>query len=630
MSMLDIYDMIKELRYVVPHEIFWQEPGDRLKVNLLTTDNDVLTMLDSMPRNKYVHVYIQEVVEPIAEANLETGIEQNIFTRIDEETEQNIPVGIDDETDQNIETEIVGETEHNYEIGEDHYSVNVEEDSEGSEYVASDSEIEDSDNDLTDDELCDVDVEIGKDLPGFTVGLTVENEDDECDSKDSDSLHSADDSVADDRRRRYHEFNSEVDLENPQFRKGLVFVDQKIIKAAVREYGVRNRYNVRLKVNDSKRLQAVCKDGCPWMLWASRVSPKDSTNTSWQIKTYVGEHNCIRDVKNRNCTYRWVAKAYVDKFRVEPTYSTKSLRQDVATDHILQVPSSKCSRAKKLALEMIQGSHDEQYSRVYDYFAELGGCNPGTTTILQLDDRVFERMYICLQACKDGFKACKPIICLDGCFLKGHYQGWLLSAVGVDANDCVYPLAYAIVESENRSSWTWFLQILETDMELTNSNHYTFLNHGTNETVIPPIIRRPVGRPKKNRKKEADEALTATGRLGKTGVQMTCSKCGKTGHNKRSCKGQVGGNVPTSNGPRTKAAPTSNAPRRNIDPIPSVRRPQTSNIQGPTQPTQTEGSQNTQGSIMTARCMNSQPTQSSVNQTQSNTEGALSKRPRWK
>ncbi|KAK8540585.1 hypothetical protein V6N13_027104 [Hibiscus sabdariffa] len=887
MSMLDIYDMMKELGYVVPHEIFWQEPGDRLKVNLLITDNDVLTMLDSMPRNKYVHVYIKEVVEPIAETNLETGIEKNIFTRIDEETEHNIPAGIDDETDQNIETGIVDETEQNYEIGEDHYSVNVEEDSKGSEYVASDSEIEDSDNDLTDDELCDVDVEIGKDLPGFTVGLTVENEDDECDSKDSDSLHSADNSVTDDRRRRYHEFNSEVDLENPQFRKGLVFADQKIIKVAVREYGVRNRYNVRLKVNDSKRLQAVCKDGCPWMLWASRVSPKDSTNTSWQIKTYVGEHNCIRDVKNRNCTYRWVAKAYVDKFRVEPTYSTKSLRQDVATDHILQVPSSKCSRAKKLALEMIQGSHDEQYSRVYDYFAELGGCNPGTTTILQLDDRVFERMYICLQACKDGFKACRPIICLDGCFLKGHYQGWLLSAVGLDANDCVYPLAYAIVESENRSSWTWFLQILETDMELTNSNHYTFMsdkqkglvdaiidvfpyaehrtcvrhlysnfklkngnqgkalkdvlwkaaratymkeftdamsemrsmsdasfkwlqgkdprqwskshfstrcksdmllnnlsesfnkmilesrdkpiltmmemirskimtrivskkeqaekingllcpkiqkklesaigqsircwpraagankyevyarpidqhvvnldnhscscrkwdltgipcmhaisvilmrqerpenyvshyyskdmqlqiysnmvkplrgpkqwaNHGTNEPVIPPIIRRLVGRPQKNRKKEADEALTSTGRLGKTGVQMTCSKCGKTGHNKRSCKGQVGGNAPTSKVPRTKDAPTSNAPRRNIDPIPSVRihklsvkRPQTSNIQGPSQPTQTEGSQNTQGSIMTVRCMNSQPTQSSVNQTQSNTE-ALSKRPRWK
>ncbi|KAK8669404.1 hypothetical protein V6N13_106835 [Hibiscus sabdariffa] len=156
MSMLNIYDMIKELGYVVPHEIVWQEPWGRLKVNPLKTDNDVLTMLDSMPRNKY----------------------------------------------------------------------------------------------------------------------------------------------------------------------------------GVREYRVRNRYNVRLKVNE--RLQVMCKDGCPWMLWASRVSPKDSTNTSWQIKTYFGEHDCIRDVKNRNSTYKWVAKAYVDKFRVEPTYSTKSLRQDVATYHILQ------------------------------------------------------------------------------------------------------------------------------------------------------------------------------------------------------------------------------------------------------------------------------------------------------
>ncbi|KAK8624307.1 hypothetical protein V6N13_065654 [Hibiscus sabdariffa] len=355
-----------------------------------------------MPRNKYVHVYIQEVVEPIAETNLETGIEQNISTRIDDETDQNIETGI-------------------------------------------------------------IDVEIGKVIPCFNVGFTVENEDDESDSKDSDSLHSVNDSITDDKRRRYPEFNSKVDLENPQFRKGFVFADKKIIKAVVREYGVRNRYNVRLKVNDSKRLQAVCKDGCPWMLWASRVSPKDCTNTSWQIKTYVGEHDYIRDVKNRNCTYKWVAKAYVDKFRVEPTYSTKSLRQDVATDHILQVPSSKCSRTKKLALEMIQGSHDEQYSRVYDYFAELRGCNPGTTTILQLDDRVFERMYICLQACKDGFKACRPIICRNDMELtnSNHYKFM---------SDKQKGLVYAIIDVFPYAEHRTCVRHLYSNFKLKNDN----------------------------------------------------------------------------------------------------------------------------------------------------------------
>ncbi|KAK8683942.1 hypothetical protein V6N13_039985 [Hibiscus sabdariffa] len=126
---------------------------------------------------------------------------------------------------------------------------------------------------------------------------------------------------------------------------------------------------------------------------------------------------------------------------------------------------------------MIHGNEDEQYERIYDYLGELRGTNPGTTTICHLDNRLFVRMYVCLQACKDGFKAgCRPIISIDGCFLKGHYLGYLLAAVGIDANDCIYPLAYAATDSENRSSWCWFLRNLEADLELTNSYHYTFMS----------------------------------------------------------------------------------------------------------------------------------------------------------
>ncbi|KAK8681383.1 hypothetical protein V6N13_053787 [Hibiscus sabdariffa] len=233
-------------------------------------------------------------------------------------------------------------------------------------------------------------------------------------------------------------------------------MERRVLHSKVKQYAVLNEYNVRLKVNDSRRLQVVCKVGCPWMIWASRLHPKDINETTWQIKTYIGDHSCIRDTKNTNCTARWLAKAYIDKWRVDPTYSTGSLQKDVQHDHILQVPLTKCSRAKKIALEMIHGNEDEQYGRIYDYITELRGRNPGTTIICKLDYRVFERIYICLQACKDGFKACcRPIISIDGCFLKGHFQGYLLAAVGIDANDCIYPLAYVVVESENTSSWCW-------------------------------------------------------------------------------------------------------------------------------------------------------------------------------
>ncbi|KAK8604204.1 hypothetical protein V6N13_099153 [Hibiscus sabdariffa] len=57
---------------------------------------------------------------------------------------------------------------------------------------------------------------------------------------------------------------------------------------------------------------------------------------------------------------------------------------------------------------------------------------------------------------KDGFKAgCRPIIGLDGCHLKGYYQGHLLAVVGIDADDSIYPIAFAVVERKTLKDQLW-------------------------------------------------------------------------------------------------------------------------------------------------------------------------------
>lgn len=64
----------------------------------------------------------------------------------------------------------------------------------------------------------------------------------------------------------------------------------------------------------------------------------------------------------------------------------------------------------------------------------------------------FERLYICLGACKRGFvTGCRPLIGLGGCHLKAGQAGQtgqLLCAVGIDANNQMFPVAYAVVEGE--------------------------------------------------------------------------------------------------------------------------------------------------------------------------------------
>ena len=50
------------------------------------------------------------------------------------------------------------------------------------------------------------------------------------------------------------------------------------------------------------------------------------------------------------------------------------------------------------------------------------------------------------------------MICIDGIFLTGRYKGQILTAIGVDCNNQIVPLAFAFVENENIDSWYWFLE----------------------------------------------------------------------------------------------------------------------------------------------------------------------------
>ena len=55
--------------------------------------------------------------------------------------------------------------------------------------------------------------------------------------------------------------------------------------------------------------------------------------------------------------------------------------------------------------------------------------------------------------CIAAFRYCKLVISIDETHLYGDYQGVLLIAMAIDANNKVLPLAFAIVNKESGPSW---------------------------------------------------------------------------------------------------------------------------------------------------------------------------------
>ncbi|KAK0580786.1 hypothetical protein LWI29_006236 [Acer saccharum] len=116
-------------------------------------------------------------------------------------------------------------------------------------------------------------------------------------------------------------------------------------------------------------------------------------------------------------------------------------------------------RARHIALEEVQGTPVESYSILPSYLYMLEQANPGTVTDLHTDSsNRFMYMFFCLKACIDGFlSSIRPVIVIDGTFLKGPHRGVLFVAVCMDGNEQIFPLAFGVGDSETNEAWEWFL-----------------------------------------------------------------------------------------------------------------------------------------------------------------------------
>ena len=99
-------------------------------------------------------------------------------------------------------------------------------------------------------------------------------------------------------------------------------------------------------------------------------------------------------------------------------------------------------------------------------------------------------------------------------------------------------LAYFLTGKMLSSLFTHVTMSLHTRPTMNQSYHQSMDRICGDLVVVQPSIkRRPPGRPKKKRVRGPNE-LTSR----KAGISTQCKACDKLWHNRRSCKGKIGGN----------------------------------------------------------------------------------------
>ncbi|XP_012851021.1 PREDICTED: uncharacterized protein LOC105970742 [Erythranthe guttata] len=214
--------------------------------------------------------------------------------------------------------------------------------------------------------------------------------------------------------------------------------------------------------NVTTRFTAECRfknaSQCSWRIHAS----VDKSNDYCYIRSYNKHHQCgmfFGTASKRRLNLVVIIDPIETDIRAMPAITPGEIQSQVKDKFGVDISYWVAWRATDAVRRMIFGDETSSYSYLQSYFDEVGKTNPGSIFHLdvEVEKQIFRRCFFAFAACLDGFKFCRPVVMLDGTFFKGRYKGVLLSAVGKDADEGLFPIAFAIVSEETDSNWDWFL-----------------------------------------------------------------------------------------------------------------------------------------------------------------------------
>lgn len=247
-----------------------------------------------------------------------------------------------------------------------------------------------------------------------------------------------------------------------EIKVGNTYGSKNLFQLALKECAMLSNFQIEPIRTSHTAISAKCAvQSCPWRIHATKLRGVPT----FEIKKLISNHTCAlptRGRDHRQASSSWIAVRVKATLKEHPNMTPGQIITYIQKHFGVTISYRKAWRAKEFAVSELVGSWDESYRILPSYCAELTRVDPDAVTVLvcREEDR-FARFFWSFGACIKSYKNnIRGIISIDAAHLKGKYRGQLLVATSLDGNNKIFPIAFAVVESENTDSWSWFFRIL--------------------------------------------------------------------------------------------------------------------------------------------------------------------------
>ena len=268
-----------------------------------------------------------------------------------------------------------------------------------------------------------------------------------------------------------------------KLRPWMIFMDKKHFKDTLKDYAIQEGFAINVLAADNKRYTGTCyAENCSWRIHASRL-PDEKT---WAIKKIEPSVHTCRGLETYNplCDVKWASAKLMEDIRANPDIPGKALNELLFQRYGIYMKQSTLYTMKNYTVDKLFGGHDESYRDIPAYTRIICDTNPESKAYSSYVESesiprqlLFSSVFISLTAMWKGFLAgCRPLIGVDGTHLKGNYGGVLLSAVALDANNEIFPVAYAVVSVEDKDNWSYFLWNIYNIVKESSRKDWTIIS----------------------------------------------------------------------------------------------------------------------------------------------------------